>query len=297
MYTKHVIFPNVVIYKNLLENVDKVLETIKISEEYKEKKYIFSPWNEWFGNWEGISTQIDGGRYSVIDGNDYEAESQKEFLRNVYNAYDLSLKDFLSEFPPNETWAPFIKNLDTSNKSVWTEAGISILKYERPKPDQSITDLAMNYHTDTNPSDLESPGQKLAVTVTMYLNDDYEGGEISFYDDDKKKIYNYKPKAGDITVFPSFSPYYHGVLPFIGDSRYLLRMFLTYESAGSDEWFKNQALYGKETWDEMEKERIKKSWQRSDHVISISYPGSLHNINPNVKTVHLKEDPVWINLD
>jgi hypothetical protein len=47
------------------------------------------------------------------------------------------------------------------------------------------------------------------LSVVIYLNDDYEGGEIDF------KFFNisYKPKSGDILLFSSAFPYMHEVKP------------------------------------------------------------------------------------
>jgi len=69
----------------------------------------------------------------------------------------------------------------------------------------------------------------LRYSLTMYLNDDFEGGEISFVLSDYDGIvdkpmsdldydiavaenqidFGIKPKAGSILIFPSSAPYYH----------------------------------------------------------------------------------------
>jgi len=69
---------------------------------------------------------------------------------------------------------------------------------------------------------------RLKVSFVMYLNDDYEGGEISFtlrdpngpiqgptpdsnFENADSKTYDFfiKPKAGSIIVFPPSPPYHH----------------------------------------------------------------------------------------
>lgn len=98
----------------------------------------------------------------------------------------------------------------------------------------------MGFHTDRHHFDLDSRGSKLILTVTMYLNDDYEGGEICFFDNSTGNQYSYKPKPGDVTVFPSGEPYFHSVLPAYNAERYLARMFLMYKYPGSEEWLTNE---------------------------------------------------------
>lgn len=293
MIDKLVVFPRVVIYKNLLNNVDSILNMVKKSETYNEKTYLFSPWNSWNGNWSGLATQIDGSRHAIIDSDDEPAKMQKLFFKNVFEAFDIASKDFLNEYAGHGEWPKYITNWDLSNDKVWNEAGISILKYDHPTEEQTKMDLAMNYHTDTNHEDMDSPGHKLTITVTMYLNDDYEGGEISFYDDTTKSVYNYKPRAGDITVFPSFAPYYHGVLPFDGPSRYLLRMFVTYYNPGSEEWFANLNKYGESEWLKIEKERLSRGHQNGSNLIHISYDESEPN-HSRFRTYLASGQPVWI---
>ena len=42
-------------------------------------------------------------------------------------------------------------------------------------------------------------------TLLIYLNDDYEGGEIEF----PKQNIKFKPEAGSVLIFPTKEPYYH----------------------------------------------------------------------------------------
>lgn len=77
--------------------------------------------------------------------------------------------------------------------------------------------------------DQQEGDERLKVSFVMYLNDDYEGGEISFTiaspdgvlnqaspeadfaEAEKSKNYTFavKPKAGSIIVFPPSPPYHH----------------------------------------------------------------------------------------
>jgi hypothetical protein len=54
------------------------------------------------------------------------------------------------------------------------------------------------------------------VSSVMYLNDDYEGGELWFPNLDIK----YKPDYGDIILFPSTYIYSHASLPVVSGTKY-----------------------------------------------------------------------------
>lgn len=65
------------------------------------------------------------------------------------------------------------------------------------------------------------------VSSIAYLNDDYEGGELSFHTLDLK----YKPVCGDILVFPSAYIYAHAALPVINGTKYSAVTMFDYNDA------------------------------------------------------------------
>lgn len=77
-----------------------------------------------------------------------------------------------------------------------------LLRYEQ--------DNMFHYHYDA------SKTYNRVVSVSMFLNDDFTGGELEFKEFDLK----IKPTAGDILVFPSSYPYMHQVNPVEFGVRY-----------------------------------------------------------------------------
>jgi len=61
----------------------------------------------------------------------------------------------------------------------------------------------------------------------LYLNDDYEGGEI-FFPHQNTSI---KPKANTLAFFPGDEEFLHGVRPIISGTRFTLSTFWTYDFA------------------------------------------------------------------
>jgi hypothetical protein len=139
----------------------------------------------------------------------------------------------------------------------WTCQPWGIARYI---PDEDLIndkELVMNYHTDYMPNDEESEGDKFAITGVLYPNDDYEGGEISFriaQPDGTRKEFSIKPKAGDLVMFPSGPPYYHGVKRIYGSPKYIVRLYWMYHTEGSDDWYELKEKYG-EKFEELEAAR------------------------------------------
>ena len=68
-----------------------------------------------------------------------------------------------------------------------------------------------NIHAD------HGPAYNTTVSAVIYINDDYEGGEIKF-----PRLDNYvlTPKVGDIAIFPSNYIYEHASLPMKSGTKY-----------------------------------------------------------------------------
>lgn len=69
------------------------------------------------------------------------------------------------------------------------------------------------------------PTYVTTISIVVYLNDDYEGGEIWFPRMDNLSI---KPKAGDIVVFPSTYIYEHASQDMISGTKYAVVIMSDY---------------------------------------------------------------------
>ena len=59
------------------------------------------------------------------------------------------------------------------------------------------------------------------ISIVIYLNDDYEGGEIKF----PNQNISIKPEAGSMVIFPSYEPYVHDPQPTISGDKYMSPVF------------------------------------------------------------------------
>lgn len=305
IFDKITVAPQIVIYKNLLPDAAEILEAFKDSQDNPVENSFFTGWDSWSPNHntpgEILKVRVKNVSLEPEDSDSDTVKKQKAIVSKIYDAFNYAKEDFLQEWAGKGSWPDIITNWDISDQRVWDNHEIDILSYGniqdqsiKHNPKDGVYNLPMNYHVDANPSDLYSKGTRLAVTITMYLNDDYEGGEISFYNSEDDQIYNYKPVQGDVTVFPSFEPFYHGVLPMNGNKRYLIRSFFMYNYDGSDEWHKEKANYSEEEWENLEKQRRKDSFMRYDHLLCVLQPG---DTKPKLayKTVFTKNDIIVIN--
>jgi signal peptidase I len=187
------------------------------------------------------------------------------------------------EFPTQEAWDRdmlakykndhdrYISQVFFDTTKLYTESlGIKLPNWATPNwgiakyfPDNvNMGDITMNFHADDQPERADQPGLRAKVTAIMYLNEEYTGGEISYKIvkpgtiSEIETTFAYKPEEGDVVVFPSGHPYYHGVANVHGAPKYMIRTYWKYKHEGTPEWHALREKYGSE-WEELEKIRCK----------------------------------------
>ncbi len=230
-------YPKVDIYNNLLPDSDRLYQIIKESEKNSDGRYYFRKWDKWsvFGTY---AQEKHDEREEREFGTQYDDE--KYLADRVYESYSLAINDYVKR---HNIIIPENGKLMTSSFSKY-DCDIDVLK----------NNMTMPYHTDYIISERALPGWKFFLTCTTYINDDYDGGDICFYINGN--FINYKPKAGDIMIFPSTLPYYHGVKTIKKNNKFFIRNFIQYPFNGTKEWLSNQRQYGAARWADMERERL-----------------------------------------
>jgi hypothetical protein len=160
---------------------------------------------------------------------DWTASDEKSCVYGVTKTFDLNQINSLEE--PLKNKMIFIYNTITQSfYDVCKDYAKEIGDHDEPRlfPTFNIkkykAGVGMGSHYDQLDGD-----KTLRYSLVMYLNDDFEGGEISFimspYKDvrltpqpnidydiavaDNQIAFGVKPKAGSIIIFPSSAPYYH----------------------------------------------------------------------------------------
>ena len=233
------LYPKIHLYTNLLPDIEKLYSIMKKSEQSSEGKYFLRNWDQWsiFGTY---SQAKDDHEVDREYGQQYDDEKYLE--DSVRKAYEYAINHYVEtcnfELPENS-------KLASSSFSKYKKDVVNFNK-----------ELAMNYHTDFIKSEKDMPGRKFLITCTTYINDDYDGGSVEFFITDNGDTISYKPKAGEILVFPSGEPYYHGVTNIHNGEKFFIRNFvMSPPLEGNIEWLKNQREYGFWRWNSMERER------------------------------------------
>lgn len=118
----------------------------------------------------------------------------------------------------NKVMPPTVKNHSTlqSFKYCTDEEIARDLNPQLKIKDPSTVDFAMDWHSEWSEG---SPVPEFYRSFSVYLNDDFEGGELEF----KNKPYKIKPKAGMIVSVPITPEFTHRVSKIIsGNWRHTL---------------------------------------------------------------------------
>ena len=279
--------PLVRVYKGLLPRVDEIHQLLIDSEANPEKYKRFNSWYRW--NDLGTMSPASLGKYRP--GVDFfrgdKPSHEESLLAEVHDAYFTSLEHYANEYG--------VGNVDTFPD------GPCFYKYDYtlPAATPNTPEFHMNYHTDFAFSLKDNPGKKSITTTTMYLNDNYKGGEVVYnveprlarpyykrseqFDQDEPYISGravYTPEAGDVVVFPAGNPdylsddgyYFHCVNRVWEGDKYFVSIFNSYEYHGSTEYQEGLEEYGEELWTWLERRRTYNAGFKKK-AVSLNDPG------------------------
>lgn len=249
------------VFKNAIENPQEWIDYFESKDE----------WKDWFT----FGKTLAGPNFH-LNFDTFPALDQWEHGKN--EAFSYISKDLEIENKVNELFYSTTKEyIQENNINIenWVYKSWNIAKY-LPNSDNRY---AMVHHTDYQREFSHNPGTKYAVTAVFYLNDNYTGGEVEFrfLDDDDvsivKEDYSYKPSAGDIVVFLSGHPHYHGVRAIRAGEKYIIRTYWTQEYSGHPLWLKLQEKYGKDIWEQMEQARVEfnRNSENIEHINNIPF--------------------------
>lgn len=232
------LYPGVIVYHNMLQDPENAYKVMMDSEKDGDGQYFFRKWDPWaqFGTY----TQCKGEEEQINAEKGERFNAEKSLFDEIAISYDKAISHYFA-------------HTGISIPEGARYSGQSWCKYFN-KIDELKNNMTMQYHTDYIISQRDMPGEKFHTTCTFYINDNYNGGDIEFYVNGD--IVNHKPKAGDLVVFPSGEPYFHGVKTIPDGNKFFIRNFVMFDYDGSEEWLANQKKYGAYKWSKMELERI-----------------------------------------
>jgi hypothetical protein len=245
--TKEILADRVIVYRNAIPN----------AEEWANQLLNLNYWEKWYDVGQQISLGGVNSLFNSFPTSDEFASVIGNWKKSHFFAKNPEAFKFVNlqkiEDIFFETTSDYIKTYPL-NIPNFNRGGTNILRYDAKKTDEITREAsgtatyALPFHTDFDQQSENNPGPKPAITVTMYLNDDYEGGDIEYrlynksYQDmriegidlidnetqEKAPGFNYKPQAGDVIIFPSNKPYYHGVKKVTQGQKVFIRTFWMY---------------------------------------------------------------------
>lgn len=206
---KTVIVPGLVLYKNIISDGELIIKKLEgaLSDN---SNYKWSP--AMVGNRQKVPDYRDcldfKFKKSTIVGTDKNSETIKNSWQLLYDKMNAAVEDYCSMYPmePLEYWE-----------------SINLVKYYPGNHFQTHADDGASY--------------KSVVSLVGYLNDEYQGGEISF----PAHEVIIKPDAGDLVIFPSNYMFMHRAMPVTSGIKYSVVTMLDY----NDKFHTQRFYYGK----------------------------------------------------
>lgn len=250
------IYPKIFVYHNLFPDHENLHGIMQKAEQSSLDESFLTKWTDWFvfGKYchsRFIDSAIKNIIETIASKNTYDTQSiinEAVLSMRLNQGVTCAISHYIA-----------VNNIKLPENSYITDQNIA--RYDPNIDVASGLNMTMNYHTDYNIGEWYWPGEKFLITATTYVNDNYDGGEIVFIVNDK--IIPYKPKAGEILVFPSGSPLYPGGEPYFhavntvkNGNKFLVRMYVKHTvEYGHKKWYDNKNKYGEKEWLEIAKKK------------------------------------------
>jgi len=197
---------NIVYFKGVIKNYQEIIDAIEsLSND------AVSDWRPWNGH--GSSTRYgdikDVRKDKIVEINSDKDRAKAAFAINcLTNKMSECAIEYADIFNIDRDALYYAVSLLTDPR---TTMGIN--KYDEG--------AFMGSHVDFN-----EDNYYLAYTIVVYLNDDYEGGELYF----RLQNLNIKPQAGDLFIFPSNFMYPHQAKKVVSGTKYSIVTMLDYSA-------------------------------------------------------------------
>jgi hypothetical protein len=197
MFDLQVLGPQIWYWENALSFPEELKVFIdKIDEEPQSYSRI-SKWENWTASDDkeliyGKTKNINKSKLKESTGSDMVDKKTLYIANSFLMAFEMCTDRYLEGHKLDKS--KYNLNLDNTTIKAWNEG------------------QSMGPHFDGQDGNAD-----LAFSLVAYINDDYEGGEISF----PNHNVTVKPKAGSMIMFPSQEPYIHEVKPIISGTRYM----------------------------------------------------------------------------
>lgn len=184
-----------VYYKNAIEKTDEVIGSIEYMQDQIQTGITTAakPWHEWNGS--------DPEKEKFCKRHFLVEPSQTNVLDPLYQHISFVYEKIFGGIEKAYTHYSTILYPHASQNIKSTEGMLSILKYGQ---------------TGYLPEHQDQGVSSRVLSTVAYLNDNYEGGEISF----PQVNVTIKPEAGSVIFFPSNFVFSHTVKPILNGFRY-----------------------------------------------------------------------------
>lgn len=222
----------VFVFKNVLKNPKRTYDIIKSSQ--KNKHELFTDWMDW--GISGYKSTLDMYEKRNLDNDPGEVIKELRKIHEecfrIYRDNHLDMK-YLESLDIAPYYEIPLTEAEMAGKNGWGSADILLVDYADSFGDDGFIN---GYHVDRAPYWGSQPH---AFTLNVYPYDDFDGGGLSFINEDTAvqkftdngveyyeidEPIHYEPEAGDAMLFSSV--HYHGVYGTKNGEKLFIRMYM-----------------------------------------------------------------------